>query len=129
MGNTFPISRVLYILKKRGKIKLPVVNGREIKIRSSSPLAQAQQQQDVATLDRFMGLLQARMGPQLANMLVKQEDAAKFMGKKMGIPEELIRDKKEMAQWMQFAQQMMGQAQEAGMQPEKVLDVAQNTLK
>ena len=34
-----------------------------------------------------------------------------------------------MAQWMQFAQQMMGQAQEAGMQPEKVLDVAQNTLK
>ncbi len=123
------LQRVLYILKKQGKIKLPVVNGREIKIRSSSPLAQAQQQQDVATLDRFMGLLQARMGPQLANMLVKQEDAAKFMGKKMGIPEELIRDKKEMAQWMQFAQQMMGQAQEAGMQPEKVLDVAQNTLK
>ena len=123
------LQRVIYILKKQGKIKLPVVNGREIKIRSSSPLAQAQQQQDVATLDRFIGMLQARMGPQLANMLIKQEDTAKYMGKKMGIPEELVRSKEEMAQWGQFMQQMMAQAQDSGMQPEKVLDVARDTLK
>ena len=44
------LQRVVYILKKQGRIKIPVINGREIKIKSSSPLAQAQHQQDVANL-------------------------------------------------------------------------------
>ena len=105
------LQRVIYILKKQGRIKIPVVNGREIKIKSSSPLAQAQQQQDVATLDRFLGMIQARVGPQLLNVLVKQDEAAKFVAKKLGVPEELIRSPEEMQQAAQQMQQMMAQQQ------------------
>ena len=36
------LQRVVYILKKQGRIELPTVNGREVKVRSVSPLAQAQ---------------------------------------------------------------------------------------
>ena len=103
------LQRVIYILKKQGRITIPVVNGREIKIRSSSPLAQAQQQQDVATLDRFLGLIQARVGPQLLNILIKQDEAAKFIAKKLGIPEELIRSPEEMAEASQQIQQYINQ--------------------
>jgi len=107
------LQRVVYILKKQGRIKIPVINGREIKIKSSSPLAQAQHQQDVATVDRFLGMVQARVGPQLLNILVKQDEVAKYVAKKLGIPEELIRSQEEMQVAAGQMQQMMQQAQGA----------------
>ena len=106
------LQRVIYILKKQGRIKIPVVNGREIKIKSSSPLAQAQHQQDVATLDRFLGMVQARVGPQLLNVLIKQDEAAKFVAKKLGVPEELIRSPEEMQQAAEQFQQIQQMAQQ-----------------
>ena len=108
------LQRVIYILKKQGRIKIPVVNGREIKIKSSSPLAQAQHQQDVATLDRFLGMVQTRVGPQLLNLLIKQDEAAKFVAKKLGVPEELIRSPEEMQQAAQQFQEMQQMAQQQG---------------
>jgi|TARA_R100000353_G_scaffold78458_1_gene59174 phage portal protein BeeE len=121
------LQRVVYILKKQGRIKIPVINGREIKIRSSSPLAQAQQQQDVATVDRFVSLLQARLGPQLANVLVKQNDLAKFIARKLGVPEELIRSDDEMQQAAMQIQQMMQAGQQAGLSGKDMLDAATRT--
>ncbi len=117
------LQRVVYILKKQGRIKIPVINGREIKVRSSSPLAQAQQQQDVATVDRFVALLQARLGPQLANVLVKQNDLAKYIAKKLGIPEELIRSDDEMQQAANQIQTMLQGAQQAGMSSGDAMNV------
>jgi len=105
------LQRVVYILKKQGRIKIPKVNGREVKIQSSSPLAQAQHQQDVATVDRFLAMIQGRVGPELANILVKQDEVAKFVAKKLGIPENLVRSQEEMQQFAQQMQQMMQQQQ------------------
>ena len=91
----------------------------EIKIRSSSPLAQAQQQQDVATIDRFLGMVQQRVGPQLLNVLVKQDEVAKYVAKKLGVPEELIRSQEEMQEAAQQMQQMMQQQQGQEQPPEE----------
>lgn len=100
------LARVIYILKKQGRITIPVVNGREVQIKSSSPLAQAQHQQDVATIDRFLGLMQGRVGPELLNIMIKQDEVAKFVAKKLGIPEELIRSQQEMQEIMERYQQV-----------------------
>lgn len=105
------LQRVVYILKKQGRIKIPVINGREVKVRSSSPLAQAQNQQDVANIDRFLAMIQGRVGPELTNILVKQDEVAKYVAKKLGIPEELIRSSEEMQAAAQQMQQMMQQQQ------------------
>ena len=110
------LQRVIYILKKQGRIKIPVVNGREIKIRSSSPLAQAQHQQDVATIDRFLGMIQMRVGPELLNILVKQDEVAKFVARKLGVPEELIRSEDEMRE---AAYQLQQLSQQQGLPPEQ----------
>ena len=48
------LQRVIHILKKQGRIELPTVNGREVKIRSVSPLAQAQSNQDITAVSRFL---------------------------------------------------------------------------
>jgi len=94
------LRRVIYILKNQGRINIPTVNGREIKVRSSSPLAQAQQQQDIVAFDRFIELVSARFGPQLVNLLIKTEDAAKYLSDKFGVPERLLRSDQERAQLM-----------------------------
>ena len=120
------LQRVIYILKKQGRINIPTVNGREIKIRSSSPLAQAQQQQDVATIDRFVAMLQGRVGPQITNLLIKQQDMAKFIAKKLGVPEELIRSDEEMIQAGQQLQQMGANMQQQGIDPKQASDIAKS---
>ena len=113
------LARVIHLLKKQGRINIPVVNGREVQIKSSSPLAQAQHQQDVATIDRFLALIQGRVGPELLNMMIKQDEVAKFIAKKLGIPEELIRTPEEMQAMMQQMQQMQQQQQQAGPPPQQ----------
>ena len=105
------LQRVVYILKKQGRIKIPLINGREVKIQSSSPLAQAQHQQDVGTIDRFLAMIQGRVGPELTNILIKQDEVAKYVAKKLGVPEELIRSTEEMQAAAQQMQQMMQQQQ------------------
>jgi len=111
------LQRVIYILKKQGRITVPTVNGREVKIRSSSPLAQAQQHSDVATIDRFLGLIQSRVGPELLNVLIKQDEVAKYVAKKLGVPDDLIRTQEEMQQAMQQMQAM--QQQQAPEEPQQ----------
>ena len=105
------LQRVVYLLKKQGRIKIPKVNGREVKVQSSSPLAQAQFQQDVATVDRFLGMIQGRVGPELANIIVDQMAVAKYVANKLGIPEELVRSPEEMQAAAQQMAQMMQQQQ------------------
>jgi hypothetical protein len=105
------LQRVIYILKKQGRVKIPKINGREVKITSSSPLAQAQFQQDVATVDRFLGMIQGRVGPELANIIVDQMAVAKYVAKKLGIPEDLVRSPEEMQAAAQQMAQMMQQQQ------------------
>ena len=100
------LQRVVYILKKQGRIELPTINGREIKVRSVSPLAQAQNQADITSIARWMELIQANFGPQLLNLLIDSEETATVLAKKFGVPDTLIRDEEQRKQLIQMAQQM-----------------------
>ena len=86
-----------------------------MKVRSVSPLAQAQANQDIASVDRFLEMVGGRFGPQMVNLLVSSEEASAFLAKKFGVPDNLIRDSHERAQLAQAMQQMAMQQQ--GMAP------------
>tara|TARA_R100000231_G_scaffold1314_4_gene2260 strand:+ start:5411 stop:6946 length:1536 start_codon:yes stop_codon:yes gene_type:complete len=111
------LQRVVYILKKQGRIDVPTLNGRDVKIRSVSPLAQAQANQDIAAVDRFLEMVGGRFGPQMVNLLVSSEEASAFLAKKFGVPDNLIRDSHERAALAQAMQQMAAQSQ--GMAPQQ----------
>lgn len=106
------LQRVIYILKKQGRIEVPTVNGREIKIRSSSPLAQAQANQDISSVSRFLELTNAAFGPEATQLLINSEETAIYLAKKFGVPDTLIRDEQERRQLVAMMQQMQ-QAQAA----------------
>jgi len=102
---------VIYILKKQGRIELPTVNGREVKIRATSPLAQAQANQDITTVARFLEMVGGAFGPEMLQLLIDGEESAVYLAKKFGVPERLIRDKEQRKQIAAIAQQMAQQQQ------------------
>ena len=57
-----------------------------------------------------------RVGPELLNILVKQDEVAKFIAKKLGVPEELIRSEEEMQQAAMQLQQMQQMQQQPPME-------------
>ena len=103
------LQRVVYILKKQGRIEMPTVNGREVKIRSVSPLAQAQSNQDIVSLNRFLQTVANSFGPEILNILISSEETALYLAKKFGVPDKLIRDADERKQLVEMAQQMQQQ--------------------
>ena len=103
------LQRVVYILKKQGRIDLPVINGREVKIRSVSPLAQAQANQDISSISRYLQLVGGTFGPEILNLLVSSEDVAVHLAQKFGVPDTLVRDKVDREELVAAAQQMRQQ--------------------
>ena len=103
------LQRVVYILKKQGRIELPTVNGREVKVRSVSPLAQAQHNQDITSVSRYLELVQNAFGPEVMNLLVSSEQTAEYLAKKFGVPDNLVRDADERSRIVEQAQQMQQQ--------------------
>ncbi len=91
------LRRVVHILKRQGKIEIPRVNGREVKVVNVSPLAQAQNNENVARVARWLELMNGGFGPQMTNLVVKAEEAAVYTGQQIGVPETLIRDEQERA--------------------------------
>ena len=100
------LKRIIRILSKQGRIELPKVNGREVKIGARSPLAQAQHMQDVSDVNRFNEIIAGTFGPQMINVIVNQNETAKYLAEKMNLPEKLIRDEEEQRQIVQQISQL-----------------------
>ncbi len=86
------LRRVVYILKKQGRIDIPLVNGREVKIVNVSPLAQAQHNEDVARVGRWLDMSNQAYGPQTTAMVSKPEEVMAYTGQKIGVPDKLMRN-------------------------------------
>ncbi len=110
------LQRVVYILKKQGRIEIPTINGREVKIRSVSPLAQAQANEDIASIARFLDMVGGVFGPEMMQLVIDPEQTAVTLGKKFGVPDNLIRDEDQRKQIAAAAQQLaQAQMQQQGM--------------
>ena len=105
------LRRVIRILKNQGRIELPMINGREVKVQAISPLARSQYQQDISDINRFHEIIGTTFGPQVLNLIVNQNAVAKHIGSLMNIPEKLLRSSEEQQELAQQMQQMAQQGQ------------------
>jgi len=106
------LRRIIRILSKQGRIEIPKVNGREVKIAPRSPLAQAQHLQDVADVTRFNEIIAGTFGPQMINVIVNQNETAKYLAEKMNLPEKLIRSEQEQKAMVDQISQLAQQAEQ-----------------
>lgn len=106
----FPlIRRVVHILRKQGAIELPKLDGQEIDLQVVSPLAQAQQFQDVEAFMGWAGAVGQAYGPESVSLLSKQEEVAAWLAQKHGMPAHLVRTQRELAQRMKQVADGMNQ--------------------
>jgi hypothetical protein len=112
------VRRVLFVMDEMNIIDLPLeVNGMQVKVVPTSPLAQAQNMEDLEKVLQF-GQIAAQFG-QVGQMAVNQEEMIDYIAVKMGVPQSLLTtstEREEMVQQMQ--QQMQAQQQQAMIAPE-----------
>tara|TARA_R110002110_G_scaffold80561_2_gene209749 strand:+ start:169 stop:1746 length:1578 start_codon:yes stop_codon:yes gene_type:complete len=106
------LRRVLYILKKQGRINIPLVNGREVKVINVSPLAQAQHNENVARVARTGELMNAIFGPQITGLVLKAEEVGAYIGSEIGVPDKLLRNDAEREEMAQAIAETAQQSQE-----------------
>ena len=105
------LRRVIRLLVKQGRIDIPMVNGRDIKVQAVSPLSRAQFNQDITDINRFNEIIGVTFGPQMLNLIVNQDELARHLAKLMNIPEKILRDKAEQQQMANEISQMAQQGQ------------------
>jgi len=121
------VSRMLQVMDEKGLITLPLkVNGLEIKISPVSPLAMAQNMEEVQNVLQYAQIAQGA-GPEGA-MSIKVDEMMDYIAEKLAVPQRLrptpqerMIIKQQMQQQAQ-QQQMMQMAQE---NPEAVAQVAE----
>ena len=99
------VQRCLVILEELDLITFPVkVDGQAIKITVLSPLARSENVREVEGVVQALTLA-GTLGPQVTAASYKVEDIPAWIGRKLGVPEELIRDETERVTFEQMVQQ------------------------
>lgn len=92
------VVRFTRICKDRKLIRMPTVNGKQIKLMCTSPLAQAQRFEDIDAIDRYLAMLGARLGTDMLNIVVDGSATADELADKFQVPKRINRSKAEQEQ-------------------------------
>lgn len=105
------VSKILEVMDDAGMIDLPLrVNGLEVKVSATSPLAMAQNMDEINGIMQYYQIAQG-LGPE-GQMAVKVGEALDYIGDKLGIPANLRNSVEERGQMMEeMAQQAAAVAQ------------------
>lgn len=110
------VKRGVDILARRGAMPDLKIDGREVTLKHTSPLARAQDTDDLVTLQQTLETA-GSLGPEALMLGIKVEDLAAWIAKKTGLDPRLIRDPAERAVLQQKAAEMIAASQQAGTQP------------
>lgn len=110
------IKRMVDVLAKAGKIQPIVIDGKEITIKFTSPLAKQQDQMDIGVITNYAQVLATTgIPPQEIAKYVKFEEIPYYIGENMGVPSKLLRTEEESNVYqVQQAQAMQVMAQQQG---------------
>ena len=111
------IKRVAYILTRRGIIAPLSLDGRQIAIKFMSPLANAQDGEDILNVQQAVQFVLQNAGPDQAKIGFKLEDFGTWVATKTGMPAELVRTEAEKAQIIQAGAEAAQQGMDASGQP------------
>jgi hypothetical protein len=107
------IRRVIWIQRYQGRIEVPAINGRAVKIDPISPLARAQRNEDIMAIERMGAQLTQMYGPQALMIVTDPAETAKHIADLLGVPKQIVRDKAQMKAVMEQVQQAAAQMQQA----------------
>jgi hypothetical protein len=86
------LKRVVNILTRRGLITPIQLDGRDVDVKFTSPLARAQDGEDILNVQQAVQFVLNNAGPDQLKMAFKLEDFGSWVAEKTGMPMELVRD-------------------------------------
>ena len=89
------IARVRRILKDRNLIEIPIVDGKELRLMSTSPLAEAQRFDDIDRTAKYVATIGQLFGPETASLTIDATEASIYLGERYRVPSKLVRPRKE----------------------------------
>lgn len=105
------VRRILYVMDQMNLIDLPLkVNNMEVRVVPTSPLAQAQNMEDLEKVLQFAQIA-AQFG-QAGQMTINQEEMLEYIAVKMGVPQSVLTTPAERDQMVQQMEQQMAAAQQ-----------------
>ncbi len=104
--------RAIQILADQGRVPPIRVDGRNIQLEYQSPLARAQDQEELLDMQQGMALVK-EIAPEALPLGIKIEDLAAFVANKLGMDPRLIRSPEERDQRLAQAQQLVQENREA----------------
>lgn len=108
------LESVIEILKKKGMVELPKIDGRDIKIKFTSPLSRAQNIEELTNAQAAIEFTLAMGGQEMVHLGFNTEKFAEFSAKKLGVDQDIVRGEAGRKQVSETTQQMM--QQQAGAQ-------------
>lgn len=107
------MKRVVYVLQREGRIPKLRIDGKEVRIKHTSPIAKAMDLEDVQTVMEAAAMAQQIAGPEMAMLGLKMEEIPGYIAHKLGVDPSLRRSEAEATQLQQMAAQMLAQMQAA----------------
>lgn len=104
------VRRGVYILQRLGKIPDFKVNGKEVTLKYESPLARAQDADEIQSITRWIEI-NAQLGPQIFMGTTKVEEIPKKLGELLGVPADLNRDDGDKEKLLEMVAQLIAQSQ------------------
>jgi hypothetical protein len=106
------INRVLFVLDEMDVIDIGdfVVDGRFIDVEHISPLAQAQEQEELLAIERLLTILNQAFGPQIAAQMINIPGTVGEIADLLNIKKDLVPSPQQAAQMLQALSQAGGEA-------------------
>jgi len=111
------IKRVASILTRRGLLQPLQLDGRDIDIKFTSPLARAQDSEDILNVQQAVQFVLQNAGPDQAKIGFKLEDFGTWVANKTGMPAELVRTPSEKAKIIQAGAEVAQSGMNTGEAP------------
>jgi len=108
------IARFVRILKDRKLIKMPVVDGKQIKLISTSPLAMAQNFEDIDRIERFLASMAALYGQPALNIVSDISETSHKMAELYHVPARIVRPKEQQRAMIDQVAQSVAQGAAGG---------------
>lgn len=99
------IRRVLYILRRQGRIKMPTLSNRVVEIKMTSPVGRTQKTAEVVAIQRLNQVMVEMFGPGAATMFLKKAETVDALSDRLGVPINLVNSPNEVRALEQQQQQ------------------------
>ena len=105
------VNKVIYTLRKKGKIPDLNIDNKQLSIKYSSPIAKMQGIEEIQDYQQFMELLQT-IPPEIIQTAVKLDDIPEYLANALSLDKKLLRSKEEKKELVEKAAEQQGMQQQ-----------------